>query len=60
MNVAAFAKRLPMFAFPIDDDAAVVVANDVVEEKEAGEAVVKLPETKRLVAVALPAEKFDA
>ena len=51
---------MPTFAFPIDDDAAVVVANDVVEVKDAGEAVVKLPETKRLVVVALPAEKFDA
>ena len=52
VNVAAFAKRLPIFAFPIDDDAAVVVTNVVVEVKDAGEPVVKLPETKRLVAVA--------
>ena len=35
VNVAALAKRLPIFAFPIDDDTAVVVANVVVEVKDA-------------------------
>ena len=42
---AVFANRLVMLPFVIVDDAAVVVEKVVVAENEAGDAVVKVPET---------------
>ena len=52
-KIALFANKFVIFAFVIDEDAAVVVLNVDVALNDAGDAVLKVPDTYRLVAVAL-------